>query len=107
MKKMGKMKKKSSHSAVIKSPGRWTGNNFFLKGGLKSRPIHVYFQIFLKDRQHFTYHLTLCFHTEVRPALTNKSLPFGMASDWPNLIDSAMIITSRTKNTNKVNVVIT
>ena len=33
-KKMGKMKKKSSHSAVIKSPGRWTGNNIFFKGGL-------------------------------------------------------------------------
>ena len=28
------VRKKSSHSAVIKSPGRWTGNNIFLKGGL-------------------------------------------------------------------------
>ena len=25
------IKKKSSHSAVICSPGRWTGNNFFLR----------------------------------------------------------------------------
>ena len=33
-KRMGKMKNKSSHSAVIKSPGRWTGNNIFFKGGL-------------------------------------------------------------------------
>ena len=30
------MKKKSSHSAVIYTPGRWTGNNMFLKGGLTS-----------------------------------------------------------------------
>ena len=34
---MDKMKKKSSLSAIIKSPGRWTGNNIFLKGGLISR----------------------------------------------------------------------
>ena len=27
------MQKKSSHSAVIYTPGRWTGNNFFFKGG--------------------------------------------------------------------------
>ena len=33
------MKKKKSHSAVISSPGRWTGNNIFLKGGLGS-PLH-------------------------------------------------------------------
>ena len=25
------MKKKNSHSAVIYTPGRWTGNNFFLR----------------------------------------------------------------------------
>ena len=30
----GKMKKRSSHSAVIYTPGRWTGNNIFFKGGL-------------------------------------------------------------------------
>ena len=29
--KMGKMKKKSSHSAVIKLFGRWTRNNIFLR----------------------------------------------------------------------------
>ena len=34
---MGKMKKKSSHSAVIKSPGRCTGNNIFFKGGLTAK----------------------------------------------------------------------
>ena len=28
------MKKKSSQSAVIYTPGSWTGNNIFLKGGL-------------------------------------------------------------------------
>ena len=31
---LGKMKKKSSHSAVIYTPGHWTGNNIFFKGGL-------------------------------------------------------------------------
>ena len=29
------MKKKSSQSALMDSPGRWTGNNIFLKGGLR------------------------------------------------------------------------
>ena len=28
------MEKKSSHSAVIYTPGRWTGNNILFKGGL-------------------------------------------------------------------------
>ena len=28
------MKKKGSHSAVVFSPGRWTENNIFVKGGL-------------------------------------------------------------------------
>ena len=32
-----KIKKKSSHSAVICSPGRWSGNNIFLKDGLTCR----------------------------------------------------------------------
>ena len=31
-----KIKKKSSHSSVIFSPGRWTGNNIFSKGGLSN-----------------------------------------------------------------------
>ena len=30
-KKNGQNEKKKFHSAVIKSPGRWTGNNIFLR----------------------------------------------------------------------------
>ena len=30
-----KMRKKRSQSALIDSPGRWTGNNIFSKGGLR------------------------------------------------------------------------
>ena len=33
-KKMAKWQKKSSHSAVIYTPGRWTGNKFFLRVAL-------------------------------------------------------------------------
>ena len=36
-----KRKKKSSHSAVTASPGRWTGNNIFSKGGLRVRGAEV------------------------------------------------------------------
>ena len=32
------MKINSSHSAVIYTPGRWTGNNIFFKGGLIIEP---------------------------------------------------------------------
>ena len=33
---LGKINNKSSHSAVKYTPGRWTGNNIFFKGGLIS-----------------------------------------------------------------------
>ena len=52
------MKKKSSHSAVIKSPGRWTGNNIFFKGGLT-------FLSFFNARKQFLFKIYLPLSTDL------------------------------------------
>ena len=35
------MKKKSSHSVVIYTPGHWTGNNISFKGGLRAADLQT------------------------------------------------------------------
>ena len=35
MEKIPKPKQKNTHSALIRSPGRWTGNKVISKGGLR------------------------------------------------------------------------
>ena len=66
------MKKKSSHSAVIKSPGRWTGNNIFFKGGLRSVQ-----DIFYLDRIFAYYSIAIGYWPEGKSSFSTPPIRGG------------------------------
>ena len=59
---LGIVKKISIHSALISSPGRWTGNNIIFKGGLNGVSVGWSFTESYPNMSFSTYYTTQ--HTE-------------------------------------------